>query len=199
MKHWEESSQWFLLSLAFDIMNDLCGIFFIVILDCEQSLIFLCKVTARETQACERALKPGFYIIISIVLIAWVFWNCIQAIKMTTWRHLWCEDRGAGFNLNNQGNQALRCQCSNIFLSVLFQILVTKIAVVLLLSTECPTSNMDPKTFWIRSCVTGNFYSETLHWRLWGGSVAEWLERWTRNPAAPGASPPLTASWTYSR
>ena len=68
----------------------------------------------------------------------------------------------SGIQSEQSRKPGFRCRCSNIFLSVLFQILVTKIAVVLLLSTECPTSNMDPKTFWIRSCVTGNFYSETL-------------------------------------
>ena len=63
----------------------------------------------------------------------------------------------SGIQSEQSRKPGFRCQYSNVFLSVLFQILVTKIAVVLLLSTECPTSNMDPKTFWIRSCVTGNF------------------------------------------
>ena len=81
----------------------------------------------------------------------------------------------SGIQSEQSRKPGFRCQYSNIFLSVLFQILVTKIAVVLLLSTECPTSNMDPKTFWIRSCVTGNFESETLYW-LW---EAAWLSGWS--------------------
>ena len=33
---------------------------------------------------------------------------------------------------------------------------------------------------------------------IFGGSMAEWLERWTCNPEAPSSSPALTANWICS-
>ena len=40
---------------------------------------------------------------------------------------------------------------------------------------------------------------EILVLRFVGGSVAEWLERWTCNSEAPSSSPALTVSWICSR
>ena len=36
------------------------------------------------------------------------------------------------------------------------------------------------------------------HFLFSGGSVAEWLERWTCNPETPSSSPTLTTSWICS-
>ena len=38
-----------------------------------------------------------------------------------------------------------------------------------------------------------------MHVEMAGGSVAEWLERWTCNSEAPSSSHTLTCCWIYSR